>query len=148
MRSQLKNYLAPFRTPEKFKPALNWKGRLEVNELWTGVPDVPPFKHHASWKSCNYLHFVLLFWNHVFTWASVIFRLFANAALSADARYFCLWNLFSNSAICSLVNDVRGFFLFGGVLFWYGCPIRRVIGNVAGNTITSINCATKTLQLL
>lgn len=29
------------------------------------------------------------------------------------------------------VNDVRGFFLFGGVLFWYGCPIRRVIGKAA-----------------
>lgn len=26
------------------------------------------------------------------------------------------------------VNDVRGFFLFGGVRFWYGCPIRLAIG--------------------
>jgi len=26
---------------------------------------------------------------------------------------------------CNLENDVLGFFLFGGVLFWYGWPIRR-----------------------
>lgn len=42
-----------------------------------------------------------LFWNHVFTCASVIFRPRANEARSADAKYFCLWNRFSNSATCN-----------------------------------------------
>lgn len=51
-------------------------------------------------KSETYRHLVRRFWNHVFTWASVIFRLRANAARSADARYFCLWNRFSSSATC------------------------------------------------
>ena len=30
----------------------------------------------------------------------------------------CLWNLFSNSQIWSRENEVLGFFLLGGVLFW------------------------------
>lgn len=116
-------------------------------------------------KKCfitTHLHFVRLFWNHVFTWASVIFKPRANAARSADAKYFCLWKRFSNSATwilqgagrerksgcfsifsasfyyslrasalasTYLVKDVRGFFLFGGVRFWYGCPILLAIGN-------------------
>ncbi|TNN48791.1 hypothetical protein EYF80_041030 [Liparis tanakae] len=54
----------------------------------------------------------------VLTWASVIFRALARAARSADARYFCRWKRFSSSQICSRVKDVRGFFFFGGVLFW------------------------------
>lgn len=62
---------------------------------------------------------------HVLTCASVILRLFANVARSAEARYFCLWKRFSNSQICIRVNDVRGFLRFGGVRFWYGWPIRR-----------------------
>lgn len=37
----------------------------------------------------SHLHFVLLFWNHVLTCASVILSALAKAALSADARYFC-----------------------------------------------------------
>jgi hypothetical protein len=82
-------------------------------------------------KTNTHLHLVRLFWNHVLTWASVIFRLFASAARSADAKYFCLWNRFSSSAICNRVNEVRGFFRLGGVRFWYGCPIRRVIGKAA-----------------
>lgn len=69
-----------------------------------------------------------LTWNHVLTCASVIFNPLAKAALSADARYFCLWNRFSNSATWMRVNEVRGFFRFGGVRFWYGCPMRRAIG--------------------
>ena len=72
-----------------------------------------------------YLHFVLRFWNQVFTWASVIFKFFAKVALSVDAKYFCLWNLFSSSQIWSRENEVLGFFLFGGVRFWYGWPILR-----------------------
>lgn len=43
------------------------------------------------------LHLVRRFWNHVFTWASVILSSLASAARSADAKYFCLWNRFSNS---------------------------------------------------
>lgn len=61
----------------------------------------------------------------VLTCASVIFNCLANEARSAEARYFCLWNRFSNSQICIRVNDVRGFFRFGGVRFWYGWPILR-----------------------
>ena len=73
----------------------------------------------GNWKSVlAYLHLVRLFWNQVFTWASVILRLFASVALSVEAKYFCLWNRFSNSQIWSLENDVRGFFLLGGVRFW------------------------------
>ena len=72
----------------------------------------------------SYLHLVRLFWNQVFTWASVILRFLANVALSVEAKYFCLWNLFSSSQICNLENEVRGFLRFGGVLFWYGWPIR------------------------
>ena len=70
-----------------------------------------------------YLHFVLRFWNQVLTCASVILRFLANVALSVDAKYFCLWKRFSSSHICNLENEVRGFFLLGGVRFWYGCPI-------------------------
>ena len=81
---------------------------------------LPPWYRH--WQQTRvidpYLHFVLLFWNHVFTWASVIFSAFAMVARSADARYFCRWNLFSNSQIWRRVNDVRGFLRFGGVRFW------------------------------
>lgn len=75
-----------------------------------------------------YLHFVRRFWNQVFTCASVILSPRARAARSADARYFCLWNRFSSSATWMRVKEVRGFFRLGGVLFWYGWPIRRAMG--------------------
>lgn len=75
------------------------------------------------------LHLVLRFWNQVLTCASVIFRLLARAARSALAKYFCRWKRFSNSQIWTLEKEVRGFFLLGGVRFWYGCPIRRVTAN-------------------
>ena len=41
-------------------------------------------------KSLNsaHLHFVLLFWNQVLTWASVIFKFLAICARSVLARYF------------------------------------------------------------
>lgn len=61
------------------------------------------------YSSVIYLHFVRRFWNHVFTWASVIFRPLAKAALSADARYFCLWNRFSNSATWGEEADEEGY---------------------------------------
>lgn len=34
-------------------------------------------------------------------------------------------NKSSSSVICALENVVRGFFLFGAALLWYGCPMRR-----------------------
>lgn len=77
----------------------------------------------------SYLHLVRRFWNQVLTCASVIFRLLARAARSALARYFCRWKRFSSSQIWTLEKEVRGFFRFGGVRFWYGCPIRRVTAN-------------------
>ena len=49
--------------------------------------------------STIYLHLVLLFWNQVFTWASVIFRFLARVARSVEAKYFCLWKRFSSSQI-------------------------------------------------
>ncbi|GIX86939.1 hypothetical protein CEXT_470031 [Caerostris extrusa] len=52
-------------------------------------------------------------------------------ARSAEARYFCLWNRFSSSQICMRVKLVLGFFLLGGVRFWYGCPIR--LGGTGGS---------------
>lgn len=42
------------------------------------------------------------------------------------------------------MNDVRGFFLFGGVRFWYGCPIRLAIGNAVKTVeINKIRWVTK-----
>lgn len=76
-------------------------------------------------QSDAHLHLVRRFWNHVLTWASVIFSCLARAARSALARYFCLWKRFSSSQICMRVKEVRGFFRFGGVRFWYGWPILR-----------------------
>jgi hypothetical protein len=42
----------------------------------------------------------------------------ARAALSAEARYFCLRKRRSSSSTCEREKDVRGFFRFGGVRFW------------------------------
>ena len=39
-----------------------------------------------------------------------------------------------NRLTWSRVKDVRGFFRFGGVLCWYGCPIRRASGKPAQST--------------
>ena len=82
-------------------------------------------KNGVNYIFPNYLHLVRRFWNHVFTCASVIFKVLANVALSVDARYFCLWKRFSSSHICNLENDVLGFLRLGGVRFWYGWPILR-----------------------
>ena len=90
-------------------PELNLENFLET----TAVKSLTTLK-----TLCAYRHLVRLFWNQVLTWASVILRFFANVALSVDAKYFCLWNRFSSSQIWSRENEVRGFFLFGGVRFW------------------------------
>lgn len=86
---------------------------------WTYYPSVC-YKNIPKMKCSKApdLHLVRLFWNQVLTCASVIFRALASAARSADARYFCRWKRFSSSQICSRLNDVRGFFLLGGVRFW------------------------------
>lgn len=56
-----------------------------------------------------YLHLVRRFWNQVLTWASVILSPRARAARSADAKYFCLWKRFSNSATW---NFNRKYYIF------------------------------------
>ena len=94
-----------------------------ISEVISISPDFPLNWFGSIWRHITYLHFVLRFWNQVFTWASVIFKFFASVALSVEAKYFCLWNLFSSSHIWSLEKEVRGFFRFGGVRFWYGWPI-------------------------
>ena len=90
-----------------------WNSYLENFLKTITVKSLPTLK-----TLCTYRHLVRLFWNQVLTWASVILRFFANVALSVDAKYFCLWNRFSSSQIWSRENEVRGFFLFGGVRFW------------------------------
>lgn len=75
------------------------------------------YNKYRCFSNNTHLHFVRRFWNQVFTCASVILRPRASAARSADAKYFCLWKRFSNSATCMRVKDVRGFFRFGGVRF-------------------------------
>lgn len=50
------------------------------------------------------LHFMRLFWNHTFTWASVNPRVAANCRLSGFVMYFCNWNLLSNPFLCKLLN--------------------------------------------
>ncbi len=86
---------------------------------------MPAKTHKQSYCYPPYLHFVRLFWNHVLTCASVILSVLASAALSVEARYFCLWKRFSSSQIWMREKEVRGFFRLGGVLFWYGWPILR-----------------------
>lgn len=75
-----------------------------------------PLRRHRSAPRAH-LHFVLRFWNQVFTCASVILSALARAARSAEAKYFWRWKRFSSSQICSRVKDVRGFFFLGGVRF-------------------------------
>ena len=64
---------------------------------------------HYFIKVITDLHLVRRFWNQVFTWASVILSSLARAARSADARYFCLWNRFSNSHTCNLFIRMKAF---------------------------------------
>lgn len=53
-----------------------------------------------------FFHFVLLFWNHIFTWVSVKLRLNARFNLSQTDKYLVVLNLFSNATNCSYVNAV------------------------------------------
>ena len=51
-------------------------------------------------------HLALRFWNQIFTWTSDSLKLWAIWDRSDRLRYFLLWNSFSNSNSCSLVNAV------------------------------------------
>ena len=62
--------------------------------------------------SCSLLDFARRFWNQIFTWVSVKFKLFENSARSAMDRYCFSRNFFSNCINCCVVKGVRGF-LFG-----------------------------------
>lgn len=108
--STFKSHLRINHTRKKKPQHFNyWANLSAIRKKW---------KSYLNYAIDNYLHLVRRFWNHVLTCASVILSDFASAARSAEARYFCLWNRFSSSAICSLVKLVRGFLRLGGVLFW------------------------------
>ena len=70
--SMYSSNVAPIWIIENLGPVHQWPS---MSELFS-----------SSQSTLTYLHFVLLFWNQVFTWASVIFRFFAIWAL--DASYF------------------------------------------------------------
>lgn len=57
----------------------------------------------------SFFHFILLFWNHVFTCVSFKSRVCANWALLEVSRYFCSANVFSRTRSCRSVNTVRDF---------------------------------------
>lgn len=63
--------------------------------------------------SC-FFHFVLRFWNQIFTCVSVTFSRVAISALSLEDKYFFCSNCFSSSNICRPVNVVRAFFFLTG----------------------------------
>ena len=48
-----------------------------------------------------FFHLVLLFWNQIFTWVSVRFRLSARFSLSHTLKYLVVLNLFSRLTSCS-----------------------------------------------
>lgn len=48
-----------------------------------------------------FFHFVLLFWNQIFTCVSVRLRLRARLSLSQTLRYLVVLNLFSRATSCS-----------------------------------------------
>lgn len=52
-------------------------------------------------------HLVRLFWNQVFTWASLNLRFLAKLFLSLTDKYFFSLNLYSNDFSWALVNAVR-----------------------------------------
>lgn len=51
--------------------------------------------------------FILLFWNHIFTWVSFNCNADAISILLALVRYLLKWNSFSSSVSCLLVKFVR-----------------------------------------
>lgn len=51
-------------------------------------------------------HLARRFWNHIFTWTSLNFKLVAIWLLSVKLRYFFAWNSLSNSRSCSDVKAV------------------------------------------
>ena len=54
------------------------------------------------------LHLARLFWNQIFTWVSVRWRVAAYSARSAGDRYGWRWNVRSRQTSWSALNGVRG----------------------------------------
>ena len=57
----------------------------------------------------SFFHFILLFWNHVFTWVSFKPRVCASLARLDVSKYFCSANVFSKTRSWRSVNTVRDF---------------------------------------
>lgn len=55
----------------------------------------------------SFFHFILLFWNHVFTWVSFKPKVWASLARLDVSRYFCSENVFSRMRSWRSVNTVR-----------------------------------------
>lgn len=55
----------------------------------------------------SFFHFILLFWNHVFTCVSFKPKVWASLARLDVSRYFCSENVFSRMRNCRSVNTVR-----------------------------------------
>lgn len=81
---------------------------------------------HTNW--CFFNDFVLT-WNQVLTWASVILSPRARAARSADAKYFCLWKRFSNSATWNTPKE----------MIWYSIHHSRIISSWRRTIYTHLN---------
>ena len=79
----------------------------------------------STWLAV-FFHFVLRFWNHVFTCCLFKPSCMDKYTLSAAERYFCFENLSSNISSCAVGNIVRAFRLWnhglpswGGLEKWY-----------------------------
>jgi len=54
-----------------------------------------------------FLCFMRLFWNQIFTWVSLSWRVFAISIRLARVRYLLKWNSFSSSVSCLVVKLAR-----------------------------------------
>ena len=57
----------------------------------------------------SFFHFILLFWNQVFTWVSFNSSVWASWARLDVSRYFCSVKVFSRTRSCKSVKTVRDF---------------------------------------
>ena len=81
-----------------------------------------------------HLHFVLLFWNQVFTWASVIFRFFAIWALHGNHSLFlALWSFFRS------IKKIISAFAFPD--FTFQCSPSISVCEIASLTHIFVTCA-------